>query len=64
MTVRVVGSRIKTNRTNMQEPDTLSSQIITYLFRRCKRKLPKMKNFFDFFNKFLQIQNRGCIYLF
>ncbi len=28
MTVRVVGSRIKTNRTNMQEPDTLSSYTI------------------------------------
>lgn len=36
MTVRVVGSRIKTNRTNMQEPDTLSKVIITYIFIPCK----------------------------
>jgi hypothetical protein len=29
MTVQVIGSRIRTNRTNMQEPDTLSGLRIT-----------------------------------
>ena len=52
MTVRVVGSRIKTNRTNMQEPDTLSNHIITHTFITCKSNLHKNNIFFIFLVSF------------